>query len=62
MIGKDFTAQDGAYAALDAEYQKWMRRQRLDLPGSVEQYLDDESLTQEQRAWLRWFVLRWEAA
>lgn len=48
-------------ADLCAEYDAWNHHQGLDL-GSADEHLCDESLTEEQRDWLRDFCDRWDAA
>jgi hypothetical protein len=43
------------------EYTKWNKANGLNL-GSADEHIFDEDLTNEQRAWLRSFVLRWDEA
>jgi len=43
------------------EYANWNRANGLTL-GSADEHLWDDNLTNEQRAWLRDFVRRWEEA
>ena len=43
------------------EYKLWNKHNGLDL-GSADEHFFDENLTDEQRAWLRQFSARWEAA
>lgn len=52
-------AREAAYVALCTEYQDWNKAQGLKL-GSADEHVDDESLTEEQRAWLRDFSKRWD--
>jgi hypothetical protein len=47
--------------ALTREYAEWNNAQGLKL-GSADEHLFDETLTEEQRAWLRDFSRRWEDA
>ena len=47
--------------ALTREYSDWNKAQGLSL-GSADEHLSDETLTAEQRAWLRNFSQRWEGA
>ncbi|MGD0192889.1 MAG: hypothetical protein ABSD74_19300 [Rhizomicrobium sp.] len=41
------------------EYEAWNKAQGLKL-GSADEHLFDESLTEEQRAWVRDFSRRWD--
>lgn len=50
-----------ALAVLCDEYAAWNKANGLDL-GSADEHLHDESLTTEQRGWLREFCLRWDDA
>jgi hypothetical protein len=43
------------------EYLAWNKEQGLDL-GSADEHLFDETLTDDQRAWLHRFCERWDAA
>jgi hypothetical protein len=59
-----FEDKDGIDAELNAltsEYKAWNKAQGLNL-GSADEHLFDESLTAEQREWLRDFSQRWEGA
>jgi hypothetical protein len=47
--------------SLTSEYKAWNKAQGLNL-GSADEHLFDESLTAEQRKWLRDFSQRWEGA
>ncbi len=46
---------------LTNEYQAWQTAQGLHL-GRADQYVHDNNLTEEQRAWLRDFCHRWDKA
>jgi hypothetical protein len=48
-----------AIAALTDEYQDFNRRHGLQL-GSADEHTHDDSLTEEQRTWVRDFTRRWE--
>ena len=52
--------RDRQRSALIAEYQGWMKAEGLGL-GSGDEHHHDETLTQEQRDWLRDFSAQWEA-
>ena len=52
---------DAELNALTREYAAWNKAQGLNL-GSADEHLFDETLTEEQRAWLRDFSQRWEDA
>lgn len=47
--------------ALTREYAAWNKAQGLNL-GSADEHLFDETLSEEQRKWLRDFSRRWEDA
>ena len=47
--------------AMCREYTEWNKSQGLNL-GSADEHHFDESLTDEQREWLKDFSRRWEAA
>jgi hypothetical protein len=47
--------------ALIDEYREWNKANGLNL-GSADEHLFDEDLTETQRAWLRDFCERWDAA
>jgi hypothetical protein len=48
-------------ATLTLEYRAWNRANNLDL-ASADEHVNDASLTEPQRAWLRDFVERWDKA
>jgi hypothetical protein len=54
-------ADDKAINCLIDEYAEWNKAQGLSL-GSADEHFFDESLTDEQRKWLRDFSRRWEIA
>jgi hypothetical protein len=58
---KTKTTDDDEIDALTREYAAWNKAQGLNL-GSADEHLFDETLTEEQREWLRSFHRRWEHA
>lgn len=51
---------EAAFLTLCNEYQAWNKAQGLSL-GSADEHVDDESLTEAQRTWVRDFSTRWDA-
>jgi hypothetical protein len=51
----------GPIDRLVKEYAEWNTAQGISL-GSADEHIFDEELSNEQRAWLRAFILRWDAA
>ncbi|MCP1852824.1 MULTISPECIES: hypothetical protein [unclassified Bradyrhizobium] len=60
----EFALASGAEMGIDdlcAEYKTWNKAQGLNL-SSADEHLADETLSEEQRGWLRDFSSRWEEA